>query len=109
MLNILVHLPWILGLAGLLATFSHLDWYRRRRGWRMHEGMGRPLAQIAIYANLSVFCLGLSLAEVRIPSSGPRWMGFAWGLFGLFYTAQTILALYSFLAPKKERKQAATQ
>lgn len=114
MVNTFIHIPWILGMAGLLATFSHIDWYRRRRSWRMRKGIGRPLAQAAIYANLAIFCLGLALVEIRIPGSGPQWMGWAWGLFGLFYVAQTILALYAFRternrAQRDEQQHAATQ
>ena len=62
--SMLINSVWVLGLAGLLATFSYVDWYRTVRKWTLKDVFRRPLALAPFYLSLTCFCLGLLISQV---------------------------------------------
>lgn len=73
----LAHALWVVGLAGLLATFSFFSWQRRDEGSRR-----RPAPHLFIPTSISLVavCTGALLNGIIHPNTMSGWERVAWGL-----------------------------
>jgi hypothetical protein len=88
--NILVNTLWVLGLAGVLATFSYMSWYRRIRGWRWKTVFSLPRMLIPLSVSLELFSIGLAMSGVTAPVTAPWWETVAWSILALLFAIQTV-------------------
>ncbi len=89
--SLLADALWILGLAGVLATFSYLSWYKglRRWSWRFVLGVPRLLAPLCL--SLTLFCMGMAFSGLFSFQPAPWWQSLAWGLLTILFLVQTIV------------------
>ena len=70
---------WVLGLAGMLATLSYLDYYARIRGQPVRQVLNAPVFVRPFSWAGVIFCVGVAV------SGGSWWQRMAWVvLAGLF-------------------------
>ena len=79
---------WILGLAGVLATLSYADWWRRLRHGRWSSLWALPRFLSPFCLSLTLFCSGMALAALTAPSPS-WWQVAAWSILAL------VLAFYA--------------
>ncbi len=82
---------WILGLAGVLATFSYLDWVRLQRGWRWRSLWDRPCFVVPLSVSLALFCVGVGLSGATSEPPDPWWQTTMWGLLALLFVVEALL------------------
>ncbi len=89
--TVLIDALWVLGLAGLLATFSYMSWVRtvQPQPWRRLYNLPRMLVPLCV--SVELFCIGLALNGVLAYQPAPQWETIAWSLLALLFAAQTIL------------------
>lgn len=88
--NLLVNLLWVLGLAGILATFGYMSWYRGVRGWRWKTVFSLPRMLIPLSVSLELFSIGLAVGGVISPVPAPWWETAAWSILALLFAIQTV-------------------
>lgn len=91
---LLINSVWVLGLAGVLATLSYMDWYRAVRQWTFRQTFQRPVALVPLYLSLTCFCAGLLLNEVlfsrlNFAMFSTLWRPLVWVGFTLFFAYQS--------------------
>jgi sterol desaturase/sphingolipid hydroxylase (fatty acid hydroxylase superfamily) len=91
LVDVLIDAVWVLGLAGTLATFSYIDWYRRCRNWRWRDAWNRPKMLVPLSLSLAVFCLGVALNGFTAYQPAPIWETAIWALMTLLFAAQTVI------------------
>lgn len=75
-------LPWVLGLAIVLAVLSWGDWAARVRGMRRRDLFSQPQYDAAISLGLSLVTVGLALNATR------NWEPYLWWGFTLLWLVQ---------------------
>lgn len=103
--SLLINAFWVLGLAGLLATFSYTEWYRSIRKWTFRELFRRPRALAPFYISLTCFCAGRLISEIAFSyphesvlenlfSLAVLWRVLVWAglsLYFIYHSFQTII------------------
>ncbi|MBX3001076.1 MAG: hypothetical protein KF893_21315 [Caldilineaceae bacterium] len=89
--DVLIDALWILGLAGVFATFSYIDYYRHLRRWRWRDAWQRPCLLTPLSLSLTIFSLGLTLNGVTAYQPAPWWETLIWGVMTLIFAWQTFL------------------
>ncbi len=89
--DVLIDALWILGLAGVFATFSYMDYYRHLRHWRWREVWQRPLMLTPLSVSLTVFSLGLALSGATAYQPDPWWQTLIWATMTLLFGWQSVL------------------
>lgn len=89
--DVLIDALWILGLAGVFATFSYIDYYRHLRRWRWRDVWQRPCLLMPLSLSLTIFSLGLALNGVTAYQSAPWWETLVWSAMALIFAWQTSL------------------
>lgn len=87
--DVLIDALWILGLAGVFATFSYIDYYRHLRGWRWRDAWQRPCLLMPLSLSLTIFSLGLTLNDAFAHSPAPWWRTAIWLVLTLLFAWQT--------------------
>ncbi len=89
--SLIANALWIFSLAGVLATFSYLSWYRglHRWPWRFVLGLPRLLAPLCL--SLTFFCLGMALSGFFAFQPAPWWQLVAWGLLTILFLVQAVV------------------
>ena len=89
--QLLIDALWVLGLAGLLATFSYMNWARtvRSGGWKTMFSLPRFLIPMCV--SLELFCIGLAVNGAMAYQPAPWWETAAWSGFALIFAIQTII------------------
>ncbi len=90
-LDVMVDALWVLGLAGLFATFSYMDWYRRPRRWRWNDTWNRPRMLVPLNLSLALFSLGLALNSVTGYRPAPWWETATWGIMTVVFLWQVVI------------------
>lgn len=88
--NLLVNALWVLGLAGVLATFSYMSWYRGTRGLPWKTVFSLPRMLIPLSVSLELFSIGLAMSGVTAPLPAPWWETVAWSILALLFAVQTV-------------------
>lgn len=82
-----------MGLAGVLATLSYVDWYRGQQRWRWRTMLALPRLLSPFSLSFTLFCTGMALSAMLNPS--PVWWQIAaWGVLAVifaFYAVQFTL------------------
>ena len=89
--DVLTNALWVLGLAGLLATFSYTSWYRGQRlwGWRYLFSLPRMLVPLCV--SIEFFCIGLAVNGAIAYQPAPWWETAAWSILALVFALQTVI------------------
>jgi hypothetical protein len=87
--DVLIDALWVLGLAGVFATFSYMDYYRHLRHWRWRETWQRPCLLGPLSLSLTIFSLGLALNAATASPSAPWWESVIWIAMTLLFAWQT--------------------
>jgi hypothetical protein len=82
---------WIVGLAGVLATFSYMGWYRSAHGWRWNRVFSLPRILIPLSVSLELFSIGLAINGIIAPQPAPWWEIAAWSALALLFAIQTVI------------------
>ena len=81
-LNVLYNALWIVGLAVVLAAFSHSDWQAARRGLSLRQVLDSPPFQQLLSLGLLLVSLSLALLATR------GWERGLWLVFALLFAGQ---------------------
>jgi hypothetical protein len=80
---------WILGLAGVLATLSYVDWRRGLQRWRWGQVLALPRLLSPFYLSVTLFCTGMALSAITNPS--PVWWQIAaWSVLAILFAASGV-------------------
>lgn len=97
--SLVVNSVWVVGLAGLLATISYIDWYRTVQKWTFREAFIRPVALFPLNASLACFCGGLLLSELFFTPItfetvrwGIIWKPLLWAIFTVYFIYHAVQA-----------------
>lgn len=88
--DVLVDALWILGIAGVLATLSYMNWYRRAQGLSWRHVLGLPRALIPLCVSMEIFCIGIAANGVLSTPAAPWWETAAWSVLAILFAVQTI-------------------
>lgn len=88
---------WILGLAGLLATISFVQWQAEQAGRAWLPALTQPRVRLLISAGFGLVGLGQAL------SAPTRWLTGGWGLLLLLALWTGILAWHDGLDRDRQR------
>jgi hypothetical protein len=89
--DVLIDALWVLGLAGLLATFSYMDWYRGLQVWRWRQTWSRPCLLAPLSLSLALFSLGLALNGYMAYQPDPWWQTALWAVMAFLFAGQSFL------------------
>jgi hypothetical protein len=89
--DVLIDALWILGLAGVFATFSYMDYYRHQRRWRWRDAWQRPCLLMPLSLSLTIFSLGVGLSGATAYQPAPWWESAVWGVMTVIFAWQTFL------------------
>lgn len=91
--DVLIDALWILGLAGVFATFSYMDYLRSLQkpkiGWR--QMWQRPVMLTPLSVSLTLFSAGLALNGATAFQPDPLWQTAIWAVMALLFAAQSVL------------------
>ena len=80
--QLLFNLPWLLGLALILAALSYVDWQAHTRGARARDLLGASAFQ-------SLFSAGLGLVSLSLFFLGHSWLErVLWAIFTALFAWQ---------------------
>ena len=81
-LNVFYNALWIIGLAVILAAFSHSDWQAAQRGLSLRQALDAPAFQ-------QLWALGLLLVSLSLMLLATRWWERGvWLVFALLFAWQ---------------------
>ncbi len=88
--SVFLNALWVLGLSGLLATFSFMDWYRQQQGWRWKKTftVARFLAPMSL--SLMFTCIGIGGAGWVGYAPSPWWQTTLWLVLAVSFLIQFI-------------------
>lgn len=89
--DVLIDALWVLGLAGVFATFSYMDYYRRLLGWRWRDAWSRPRLLAPLSLSLFVFSVGVGLNGATAFQPDPWWQTALWAVMGVLFAWQTVI------------------
>ncbi len=78
--DVLVDGLWVIGLAGLVATFSYVGWYRQQQGWNWPVAFRMPRLLMPFCLSLAFFCIGMALNGRASVPPAPLWESAAWSI-----------------------------
>lgn len=82
---------WVLGLAGVLATFSYMNWLRGIRCWSWPYTWNTPMFLTPLSLSLFLFSGGMASAGLLSVSPAPWWQLIAWSVLALLFGVQAVL------------------
>jgi hypothetical protein len=89
--DVLIDALWVLGLAGVLATFSYMSWYRDVQRWRWRRAWSVPRLLFPLCLSLTVFCVGIALNGLTSWQPAPWWESTLWSVLALLFGAQSVV------------------
>jgi hypothetical protein len=90
LLGVLSNTLWILGLSGVLATVSYVNWYRflHRRSWQFVLSTPRLLFPLCL--SITLICAGAAMAG-RFGADQAAWQEtLVWGALAAVFAGQSI-------------------
>jgi hypothetical protein len=81
---------WVLGLAGVLATFSYMSWLRGVRRWSWRYTLKTPIFLTPFTCSLFLFSGGIALTGLFSGAPTPWWQTIAWSVLTLLFGVQTL-------------------
>ncbi len=88
--EIFIDALWIIGIAGVLATLSYMNWYRSysKLTWRRLFSLPRMLIPLCV--SMEFFCIGVAVKGVLATPSAPWWETVAWSALAILFAVQTV-------------------
>ncbi len=90
-LTVFIEALWVLGLAGALATFSYMAWYRGLHSWSWRFTFSVPRFLVPLSFSLALFCTGMALNGVIAYQPAPWWQTAAWSVLAILFVFQLVL------------------
>jgi hypothetical protein len=88
--DILIDALWIVGIAGVLATLSYMNWFRSAHGLTWRRLLSLPRALIPLCVSMEIFCIGIAVNGLLSTQPAPWWETAAWSVLALMFAVQTI-------------------
>lgn len=87
--DVLVDALWIVGIAGVVATLSYMNWFRgtQRLSWR--RVLSLPRALIPLCVSMEIFCIGIAVNGLLSEPPAPWWETVAWSVLAILFAVQT--------------------
>lgn len=82
---------WIFGLAGVLATFSYMNWVRSVKRWTWSHTLSMPMLLAPLSLSLLLFSGGMALSGWFAAWPSSWWQIIAWSLLTALFGAQAVL------------------
>jgi hypothetical protein len=89
--EVLVDALWVIGLSGLLATYSYMEWYRSLKRWSWSVALGVPRLLFPFCLSMAVLCLGFSLKGLVAYQQASWWEIAIWTLLLIFFLIQSVI------------------
>jgi len=89
--ELFINALWIVGLAGVLATFSYMAWYRSTREWPWARVFSLPRMLIPLSVSLEFFSIGLAISGIIALQPAPWWETTAWSILAFLFAVQTVV------------------
>ena len=110
MQTFLINALWVVGLAGVLASFSYMIWFRNARDWPWQRVFSLPRMLIPLSVSLELFSIGLAINGITAALPAPWWEVTAWSVLALIFAVQTVIygvagLRYGWDTPLEERKK----
>jgi len=74
----LLHIPWIVGVAGVLATYSYAGWSRTAQPGRVLHPLRHPPLRYFFYVSLLLFSVGQLIVTWVLSSPLAGWSTALW-------------------------------
>lgn len=108
--TLLFNALWIIGLAGVLATFSYMYWFRSLHDWNWKRVFSLPRMLIPLSVSLELFSIGLAINGIIAVQPAPWWETTAWSILALLFAIQTVFyglagMRYGWDTPLEERDE----
>lgn len=88
--NLLVNTLWVLGLSGVLATGSYLQWHRTIHGRSWWFVMRTPRFLFPLCLSIALICTGVALSgRLGVPPDA-LWESLLWGALALAFFGQSV-------------------
>lgn len=89
-IGVLLNSLWILGLSGVLATISYMDWLRKERSWSW-----RIITQTAAFLfpfslSMLITCIGIGASGWYGTPSQPFWQTLLWLVLAVLFAMQSV-------------------
>lgn len=82
---------WVLGLAGVVATFSYMNWLRSVRQWSWRQTLKMPIFLTPFTLSLFLFSGGIALTGLFSGVPTPWWQTIAWSVLTLLFGIQAVI------------------
>ena len=84
---------WVMGLAGVLATFSYMAWQRGLQHWSWGHTFSLPRLLVPLCLSLFLFCAGMAVNGFIAFLPAPWWDTAAWSVLSLLFAVQLFIYL----------------
>lgn len=88
--EIFIDALWIIGIAGVLATLSYMNWYRSANKWTWRRLFSLPRMLIPLCVSMEIFCIGIAVNGVLAMPPAPWWETIAWSALAVLFAVQTV-------------------
>ncbi len=88
--EIFIDALWIIGIAGVLATLSYMNWYRSANNWTWRQLFNLPRMLIPLCVSMEFFCIGVAVKGVLAVQPAPWWETVAWSALAVLFAIQTV-------------------
>lgn len=82
---------WVLGLAGVLATVSYVNWVRSGSHWTLACTLQMPLLLAPLSISLFFFSGGMALTMLFAAPPAPWWQMIAWSILAGLFGVQAVM------------------
>ena len=89
--SVWVNSLWVLGVSGVLATGSYMQWHRTARHWSWRFVVRTPRFLFPLCLNIILICAGVALNGRFGVQPDAWWQGFIWVGFTLLFASQSVL------------------
>lgn len=106
--EIFIDALWIIGLAGVLATLSYMNWWRSYNRWTWRWLFSLPRMLIPLCVSMEFFCIGVAVKGLLAVPRAPWWETVAWSALAVLFAIQTVVygiagVRYGWDTPLEER------
>lgn len=88
--EIFIDALWIIGIAGVLATLSYMNWYRSANGWSWRRLFSLPRMLIPLCVSMELFCIGIAVNGLLATPRAPWWETVCWSALAVLFAVQTV-------------------
>jgi hypothetical protein len=88
--GVMMNALWVIGLAGVLATFSYMDWWRQMQGWTWSQAWNMPRLLAPLSWSLAVTSIGVCGSGWMAKPPAAWWITLIWAALALLFMVQAM-------------------